>query len=163
MATHHAATPPAHAVLPGCTDVRPSSAQPLPNQQLSQALRSAEVRDDMRDEMSMLHSVASREVPPTERRSGNLGAVRKQTEAASEEADNPSSGMVEGRARGGSLAEEPSTCWLPVCLSSSAPSASEEPGAARAGGARRITICSRKSALHMLASRLTRTRTRTCA
>jgi hypothetical protein len=91
-------------------------------------------RDDIRDEMGMFPSAASREVPPTERQSGHTSAARRPTNTASLEADGPSSagGVLEGRARGGSLAEELSVCWLGMPTSSSAPATSDEPGAARA-------------------------------
>jgi hypothetical protein len=63
----------------------------------------------IRDEMSTL-SLPSREVPSTERRSGHMNTVRKQPEAASEETDNRSSGVLEGRARGSSSAEDSMAC-----------------------------------------------------
>jgi len=52
---------------------------------------------------------------------------------AASQASASTSGMLEGRVRGGSLAEESSACLLPVRASSSVPAASE-PGA-DAGGA----------------------------
>jgi hypothetical protein len=44
---------------------------------------------------------------------------------AATQASASTSGVLEGRARGGSLAEESSACWLPVRSSSSVPAASE--------------------------------------
>jgi hypothetical protein len=112
-------------------DVRPSNAQPLPRPRPSKTRRRSE---DARDEMRMFDSQAPREPPPSYRgASGRVTHVREQTGTASQEPDHPSCDILEGRARGGSLAEEPSVCWLPM-WSSSAPGASEA-GPAHARGA----------------------------
>jgi hypothetical protein len=80
------------------------------------------MREDMRDEMGMFRPRASCDVPPTERRLVHTGA------------DNPSRGSlqggVRGRARGNSLVEDPSVCWLAMSESSLA---AHEAGGARAG------------------------------
>ena len=104
-------------------DIKPGSAVPLPRPRASEARRSAD--DDMRDERRFFGARTSLALPPSHRRG-------VQQSKASADADTARVN-VEGRARGGSLAEDSSACWMPVCPSSSAPAASE-PGAARAGG-----------------------------
>jgi len=129
------ASAPAAMPVPTPDDVSSDGIERLPSSRSSQAYRSADERDEMRDEMGMFGSRASCDVPPTERRSGPKNAQCKQSEAESQEADNPSSGTLKararGRARGYSLAEDPSTCYLAMGSSSHA---AHKTGDARAGG-----------------------------
>jgi len=86
--------------------------------------RSGDLRDDMHH-----FGCATREHPPSRRVSReSVKQARKQSRSASR-----SSGMVGRvvRARGNSVTQDPSACWLAMRLSSSGPGASE-PGAARA-------------------------------
>jgi len=85
-----------------------------------------------------LKTSGSETFPQPQQLPGPVTAFCSRSDApAASQASVSTSGAVEGRARGGSLAEEPSACWLPIRSSLSAPAASEpssEPGADRAGG-----------------------------
>jgi hypothetical protein len=77
---------------------------------------------DVREEGRLFGSRGSRECPPSHRAS----AGRQSQVCASDlrDSDDRASGVVVGRARGNSLVEEPSACWLTLRSSSSAPCAS---------------------------------------
>jgi hypothetical protein len=69
--------------------------------------------EDVYDEMRLFSTCGTREQPPTHRAAGRVNQIHKQTDSASQESNVRSSATV-GRARGNSLAEEPSVSWLAI-------------------------------------------------
>jgi len=118
-----AAMTPAVSPRPTSVDIEPGSSKPLPRPRPRR--RSSEVLDEIR----AFGSRASCDYPPSHRISGRVKQMGQRVKPElPDESDNRSSGIV-GRARGNSLAQEPSACWL--AFRSSSP----EPGASEAGGA----------------------------
>jgi pyruvate/2-oxoglutarate dehydrogenase complex dihydrolipoamide acyltransferase (E2) component len=94
-------------------DVSSDSAEQHPRPVATPATRRSA---DERDEMRQFDTRGTREQPPTHRVSGRAQQICEQTDTASQESDVTASRIV-GRARGDSLAEDPSALWLPTRLS----------------------------------------------
>jgi hypothetical protein len=94
--------------VPTALDLSSDSANPRPRGSLSRR-RSADVCDEMR----MFDAGGTREQPPTHRGSGRVLQTSQQSDSASQESDVPVRRIVR-RARGDSLAEDPSACWMPL-------------------------------------------------
>jgi hypothetical protein len=135
--------------VPKSIDIDLGSAMPLPIPQKFKARRRSE---DVTDEMRSFNSHGRRDAPPTRRKSSKRtksqtpgdsdvparqipGSVKQiwmrnssgrnsASEERKSETDVRSRRMV-GRARGNSLGEDPSACWLTLRSFSSAPGASE--------------------------------------
>jgi hypothetical protein len=96
--------------VPASVDLDCDSAKRLPKPRASEARRRS---SDVCDEMRLFDSRGTREQPPTHRVSGRAKQTHEQTNSASQESEAPSSRVV-GRARGDSLAEDPSAHWLAI-------------------------------------------------
>jgi hypothetical protein len=106
--------------------VEPDSAEPLPRPRPRR--RTSEERDEMR----VYTSRGSREHPPSHKLTGRAKQMSQRVNPeVQDEPTRPSRGVV-GRARGNSLAEEPSSCWLP--MRPSAEAGASEAGRAQASG-----------------------------
>ena len=126
----------------GATSVDLDSPQRLPR---PRPFRSRKRSADATDEMRMFDTPGTRDQPPTHRQSGRV-TIRERADSASQEFGTPLSRIpVVGRARGNSLVGDPTAAWLTMSLQSvitkrrlpgsSASAASNDPGAASAGGA----------------------------